>query len=177
MSTKKEFKYFTIFNHEAEEEYLSKMHQKGWKLVKVNGFCVYHFEKCEPDNVVYQLDYNKDNIKNTEEYIQMFKDCGWEYILDYAGYSYFRKPASEMNGDEKIFCDENSKLEMLERVFKKRLLPLLIIFCTIVVPQLIVNIINNEFIMATIYIVILAVYIFVFVKSGLKYYNFKKKMK
>ena len=107
----------------------------------------------------------------------MFKDCGWEYILDYVGYSYFRKPASEMNGDEKIFCDENSKLEMLERVFKKRLLPLLIIFCTIVVPQLIVNIINNEFIMATIYIVILAVYIFVFVKSGLKYYNFKKKMK
>ena len=67
MKTKKQFKYFSIFNHEKEQEYLSEMHRKGWKFVEVTGFCVYHFEECEPEEVVYQLDYNQEGIKNKDE--------------------------------------------------------------------------------------------------------------
>ena len=110
METKKEFRIFTIMEYDQEQEYLRQKHKEGWKLTKVGGFCVYHFEKCQPEDVVYQLDYNQEGIKQKAEYVQMFADCGWEYLQDYVGYSYFRKPAKEMNGDEEIFCDDQSRL-------------------------------------------------------------------
>ena len=59
MEMKKEWKYFTIFNHEKEEEYLRDQHRAGWKFVKVTGIGFYYFEKSHPEDVVYQLDYNK----------------------------------------------------------------------------------------------------------------------
>ena len=112
MDKKKERKFFTIMEFEKEQEYLQKMHKEGWKLVKVTGLGLYHFEKCEPENVIYQLDYNEDGIKHKDEYIQMFKDCGWDHIINYLGFSYFRKLVSNLNESEEIFCDHNSKFEM-----------------------------------------------------------------
>lgn len=44
----------------------------------------------------------------------MFRDCGWEYVQDYMGYSYFRKPAPASERDAEIFCDDASRLEMME---------------------------------------------------------------
>ena len=128
METKKAFKFFSIFEFEKEQNYLRKMHASGWKFVKLSGFCIYHFEKCVPEDMIYQLDYNQDGIAHKEEYIQMFNDCGWEYLQDYVGYSYFRKSASETAGTEEIFCDEDSRSQMLERIFKGRIIPLLILF-------------------------------------------------
>ena len=58
----------------------------------------------------------------------MFHDCGWKYIQDYAGYSYFCKPVSEMNGEEEIFCDNASRLDMMKRVFQGRVIPLIFFF-------------------------------------------------
>lgn len=139
METKKVFKYFTIFEYEKEQEYLRKMHLSGWKFVKVSGFCIYHFEKCVPQDVVYQLDYNKEGIAHKEEYIQLFIDCGWEYLQDYVGYSYFRKAASDMSGKEEIFCDEQSRRQMLERVYKGRVLPLILPVMCILLPGFIVS--------------------------------------
>ena len=86
MTTKRESKCFTIFNHEKEEEYLRNQHKAGWKFVKATGFGRYHFEKCQPEDVIYQLDYNQEGLKNKAEYVQMFADCGWEYIQDYVDY-------------------------------------------------------------------------------------------
>ena len=92
MRTKKEFRWFNIFQYENEQEYLRTMHRAGWKFIKVTGLGTYHFEECTPEDVVYQLDYNQEGLAHKTEYVQMFSDCGWEYIQDYAGYSYFRKP-------------------------------------------------------------------------------------
>ena len=135
MRTKKEIKFFTIVQYEQEGEYLRNMHKSGWKFVKMTGIGMYHFVECEPEDVVYQLDYNQEGLKNKEEYVQMFADCGWEYLQDAFGYSYFRKPAAEMDGEETIFCDEESRLEMMNRVFRGRLIPLIVIFCCCLLPQ------------------------------------------
>ena len=43
METKKEWKYFSIFHHEKEEEYLRDQHKAGWKFVRVTGFGVLSF--------------------------------------------------------------------------------------------------------------------------------------
>lgn len=134
-TTKTEYRYFAIPEWEKEERYLQERHRSGWRFTKATGLGRYHFEKCEPQDVVYQLDYNQEGIAHKEEYVQMFRDCGWEYLQDFYGYSYFRKPVSEMNGEEKIFCDEESRIEMMKRVFRGRIIPLLLILFLVIIPQ------------------------------------------
>ena len=174
METKKEFKYVTIFQYEQEQEYLSRRHQEGWKFVKITGLGIYHFERCQPEKVIYQLDYNQEGLANKEEYVRMFADCGWEYLMTFAGYSYFRKPAAEMNGEEEIFCDDQSKLEMMERVLKGRMTPVLVLFCTVLLPQCVMNFtIYHNYVLAVMYALILAVYVIVFIACGKKYRQLK----
>ena len=170
---KKQFKYFTIFEYEKEEEYLREMHKDGWKFLKVTGFGKYHFEKCTPEDVIYQLDYNQEGIKNKDEYLQMFSDCGWEHLQEYAGYSYFRKPASEMQDDEGIFCDEESKLRMMERVLRGRMTPLVIIFFCFLLPQLCMNTASGNYGLAAFMGGIMAVYLAVFLISARGYFKMK----
>ena len=143
-NTKTEFKFFSVPEWKKEERYLRKQHKIGWEFVKVNGLCVYHFQKCEPKDMVYQLDYNPDSTLQKDEYIQMFQDCGWEYLQNYVGYSYFRKPASDMNEtEEEIFCDDASRLDMMKRVFRGRMIPLLVVFFLIIIPQIIQQSLNR----------------------------------
>lgn len=173
---RKRFKYFSIFEYEKEEQYLREMYKSGWRFLKVTGLGVYHFEKCIPADVIYQLDYNQDSKEHKDEYLQMFSDCGWEYLQNYAGYSYFRKPAAEMNGDEEIFCDNESKLQMMERVLKGRMFPLLIIFFCCLVPQFVINTFStHNYVAAGIMAGILLLYIAVFTYAVANYLKMKNK--
>ena len=177
MKTKKEFKYFTIFQYDDEQNYLSDMHRHGWKLVKITGIGMYHFEECEPEEVVYQLDYNQEGRAHKEEYVAMFADCGWEYMFDFAQYSYFKKAKSEMVGDEEIFCDEQSKYDMMNRVYKGRLIPLLVLFCSLILPQFVLNIfVYHSYAIAVMYGGILALYIAVFLNCWKKREEHRKKI-
>ena len=178
MKTKKEFRYFSIFNHEKEQAYLQEQHRHGWKFWKVTGLGMYHFVECDPEEVVYQLDYNPEGSAHKEEYQKMFADCGWEYILDYAGYSYFRKEVSEDGMAEEIFCDEDSRLQMMERVLKGRMLPLLVLFFCCLLPQFINSLlIYHSYFLAAFLGGILALYVGVFAGCAKKYMDMKKKKK
>ena len=116
------FKFFTIPQYRQEEKFLSEMHENGWRFAHVSFPGFYHFEKCEPKQVSYRLDYNQEGIRNKREYVQMFSDCGWEYIEDFVGYSYFRKEEQLGEEREENFCDDESRLEMMKRVFKGRII-------------------------------------------------------
>ena len=98
---KKEVRWFSIMDYEKEADYLSKRHQEGWEFQHVTFPGIYTFKKCEPEKVVYQLDYNQEGMKNQNEYVQMFEDCGWEYLMDFNGYCYFRKPMAMMQQKKK----------------------------------------------------------------------------
>ena len=174
---KKEFRYFSIFNHEDEQEYLQRQHHLGYRFVKVTGLGIYHFEECDPEEVIYQLDYNQEGSAHKDEYIQMFEDCGWEYIQEFAGYSYFRKALSDMDENEAIFCDDASRLEMLERVYKGRMLPMFVIFSACLVPQFVINTVNGRYVLATILGSISTVYLVLFAYCAYHYYNKKNKDK
>lgn len=178
MEQKKQFKWFTIYEYEREQDYLREMHKSGWRFVKVKGFGMYYFEKCEPRDVVYQLDYNQEGLAHKEEYLQMFRDCSWEYIQDYAGYSYFRKEVSADGVAEEIFCDEDSKLQMMDRVLKGRMLPLLVMFCCFLLPQFLYNLlITRNYVVAALMGGILGLYVAVFIICAKKYMDYKNKKK
>lgn len=181
-NTKTELKFFSVPEWKKEEQYLREQHQKGWAFTKVTGLGVYHFQKCEPQDVVYQLDYNPDSTAQKDEYLQMFRDCGWEYLQNYVGYSYFRKPASEMDGtEEEIFCDDASRLDMMNRVFKGRMIPLLVVFFLIIVPQLIMQGMTHTMMSRVLFItycVLFALYLLIFFSFAvpyLKYYRSARK--
>ena len=173
METKKVFKFFSIFEYEKEQDFLREMHRSGWKFVKISGFCVYHFEKCDPADVIYQLDYNQDGIAHRGEYVKLFCDCGWEYLQDYVGYSYFRKPVSEAAGPEEIFCDDSSKLQMLERVYRGRILPLIVLLSCLFVPQLVISLVYRVHLLAFVFSGLIGACIVICVMFALQYQKVK----
>lgn len=173
-ATKTVFKWFDITMHEEEQEYLRAMHAQGWRLQRVR-WAFYTFEQCTPEDVIYQLDYHQE-IEDRGEYLQMFRDCGWEYIQDMMGYSYFRKPAREMQDEESIFCDDESRIAMWDRVFKGRVRVLLIMLCCVIIPQLVMQSHNHtaggEFLYGT-FIGLLLVYLVILIRFARKYQQAK----
>lgn len=125
MKTKKEFKLFFITDFEREEAYLSEMHRKGWKLVSIGGALTYHFEETTPADVVYKIDFKPNTEKDTENYHQLYRDYGWEYVTTFNNFYIFRKSGVE-DGDLEIFNDEASKQAMIKQIFRRRFL--LIVF-------------------------------------------------
>ena len=175
---KTKFGWFTIPEWEKEEKWLREQHKNGWKLIKATPPGFYKFEQCKPEDVIYQLDYNKDGREHLLEYVQMFEDCGWEYMFDFVGYSYFRKPVSAMQAEEEIFSDDSSKLEMLERVYKGRMVPLLIIFITIICPQLYIQFTTPYLaakIIFGIYCVLFFIYVTIFIQAAVFYNKLRRK--
>lgn len=174
---KTEFRFFTISEWKEEEKYLREQHKNGWEFVQVDFICLYHFKKCEPKDVVYQLDYNPESVTQKSEYVQMFRDCGWEYLQNYAGYSYFRKAASEMDGAEEIFCDDDSRLDMLKRVFKHRIISLLCIFFSIIIPQIFIQSYMNtptNHILLVIFCIMFCLYLALFCTFAVQYWKYFK---
>lgn len=171
-----EFRFFTVPQWRQEEEYLRRRHQEGWKLNRVTGIGCYHFTACTPEDVVYQLDYPLE--QRGDEYLQIFRDCGWEYVQTFWGYTYFRKPVSEMNGPEEIFGDEESRLAMMKRVAKRRLLPLVIIFFLIILPQIFLQSLfdrpENRVVLA-VYEILFVLYLALFAGCGYSFWKFWKR--
>ena len=134
MEKKIVYRIFTIADYEREALYFREMHAKGWKLRKVSYsillFVVkYTFEKCQPEQVSYQLDFYPMEKSERASYLQLFKDCGWEHITDFNSFSYFRKAHSEIESDAEfeIYNDAAGKLAMVNRILRLRLVPVLLL--------------------------------------------------
>ena len=113
--TKRVFGYFTIADWEREQNWLTEMSAQGWRFVKTNGF-FYTFERCEPEQVVYRLDYSGLRKGDRGDYYAMLRDYGWEYLQDINGFSYFRKPADGASeADLELFSDGASRIKMIKK--------------------------------------------------------------
>lgn len=129
-------RFFTIADYEEEEQWLRKQQQNGWRLASMTPPCFYVFEACEPQDVIYRLDFK--NNDQTGEYMQMVNDFGWEYCAKCMGWLYFRKPAgdSETDGEDELFSDNASRVEMVGHIIRTRFVPIMIIFLCCVLPNL-----------------------------------------
>ena len=135
MEKKIVYRIVTIADYEREAVFLREMHAQGWKLKEVSYSNLvvavkYTFEKYQPEQVAYQLDFYPMKKSERASYLQLFKDCGWEHITDFNGFSYFRKPYSEIESDAEfeIYNDTAGKLAMVKRILIMRMLPILLLF-------------------------------------------------
>lgn len=168
------FRWFTLSDYEQEEIFLREQHNRGYELVRfaLPGF--YYFKKCEPRDVVYRLDYPNNKGVAKGEYLRFFQDYGWEYLFDVNGWSYFRKDAAD-GEDVEIFSDNASRVALVEKVFKTRMLPILVIFLLCVVPQFSMSISNVRAGFFTIWAVLFLIYVYLIVHCGLGLFRLKQK--
>ncbi|GAG46554.1 unnamed protein product, partial [marine sediment metagenome] len=64
---------------------------------------------------VYRLDYRSYYKMEKEDYLQLFRDSGWEYVEEMAGWHYFRQQ-SRRDEDLEIFTDDESKIGKYQRL-------------------------------------------------------------
>lgn len=167
-------RFFTISDYEEEEIWLRDMHRQGLKLDHMVIPCFYFFSECEPEDVIYRLDFK--NNQETPEYLQIFRDYGWEDFERCAGWVYFRKPASQVSSetDGEIFSDGASKVEMVEHVVRLRILPLVCIFLCCVIPNLTRTFYGHDT-LSVFFGIMFVIYMYIFIHCGLKLRKLKKK--
>ena len=109
------FKWFWVWQDNAEEKWLEEMSRQGYHLTSVNLPCIYTFTKSEPVNYTYRLDYRRFSKNEKQDYLQIFHDAGWEYLGEISLWQYFRKEqkAGEVN---EIFSDNASKIAKYRRI-------------------------------------------------------------
>ncbi|RSK28830.1 DUF2812 domain-containing protein [Bacillus sp. HMF5848] len=136
MMLKKTFKIFWAWQDDQEEIWLQQMAQQGWGLRDYNvGF--YTFEKIEPTNYVYKLDFKQTRNNDMEEYLSIFSDAGWEHVAQFGGWHYFRTKAEGATTPE-IYSDRATKAQrykFIANIVMALLAILLVFFITHIVPM------------------------------------------
>ena len=124
MTEIKQFRLFWAWEDEKEENWLREMSQAGWHFSNVSLPGYYTFVQGEPKDYVYRLDYLADS-KDFANYLQIFRDAGWDYMGKMSNWQYFRKEA--VNGESPdIYSDNDSKVKKYQRI-----LTILVIFLPI----------------------------------------------
>jgi len=127
------FKFFGVWQDRQEEAWLREMGKQGWHLSSLFPL-VYTFTRGEPRDDVYRLDFIASG-KDSESYLRLFRDAGWEHLGSLTGWQYFRKPYEAGEAAE-IYTDAESKMQKYRRV-RMRL--------AAVMPVLIVTVANPAF--------------------------------
>lgn len=78
-----------------------------------------------------------------------------------------------MQQQESIFCDDASRLDMMRRVFKSRMIPLVVLFALVILPQTFLQASQRDgslhsFFFYT-YVVLFVFYLYIFVRFFLHY--------
>jgi hypothetical protein len=114
-TTLTKYKLFWPWQDEKEEAWLEDMSARGYHLSRVGLPYTYRFNKGEPRQYTYRMDYMYLDKKKTMEYLQVFQDAGWEYLGEMSNWRYWRKPVGAGETAE-IFTDNESKIKKYQRV-------------------------------------------------------------
>jgi len=129
MTTLTTFRWFWAWDDGKEEAWLGEMARQGWHLREIQLLNRYTFESGAPGEVAYRLDFMTDS-KDKQNYLQLFRDAGWEHVLEYGSWQYFRKTAQAGEAPE-IFTDNESKARKYQRI-----LALLVVFSVVLNPAI-----------------------------------------
>ena len=78
---------------------------------------------------------------------------------------------------EEIFCDDISRLDMMNRIFIGRVIPLIVILCGLIWQLYISATDHSERGWLPVFIVLVIIYIITFLQFAVKYFAFRKNVK
>ena len=119
--TLRKTRWFWPWQDQEQERWLREMSLAGWHLVSL-GFATYTFTRGEPLDYVYRLDCRAESKRAQEEYLQFFRDAGWEYLGKQGSWHCFRQLRGAGDLPE-IYTDAESKLQKYRRLFFSLLTP------------------------------------------------------
>ena len=102
IKTKKVFKLFYVWNLDKEEAWLRSMANEGWFFQKIDLLGIYTFLSGPCKDTIYKIDFNT-HIKDSNEYYELFRESGWEFISSYAGQKYFKYTKDAENYPERVY--------------------------------------------------------------------------
>lgn len=112
--TKVAWRLFWAWEDVKEEEWLRDIARQGWHLRRA-ALLRCTFDRGEPIDMVYKLDYNILAKRDLAEYLSLFRSAGWEHVGDIASWHYFRTPATA-GSDPDIFSDVESRVGKYRRL-------------------------------------------------------------
>ncbi|MBR0041306.1 MAG: DUF2812 domain-containing protein [Oscillospiraceae bacterium] len=173
-------KVFTIADFKEEEVWLRERSSEGLHFLRMIVPCFYIFEKGEPRDVIYRLDYTSH--AEDRDYQTMLSEFGWENCGRCAGWIYWRRSADELasEAEGELFSDDESRLNLVKNVLLTRMLPLLLIFFCCVLPNL-VRAIDGELFGASGFFlwffgIMFVLYVYLFIHCGGKLLRMKKEL-
>ena len=110
MINKKQFRMFTIFDLDKEEEYLHEMHLKGWRY-RTSRFGFFYFDQCQPDDVIYCI-YDSRFLKKYKHELQDFRDRGWE-LIGAGSCSILRKSSSNLLPEDQVYIAKEIRWDVM----------------------------------------------------------------
>jgi hypothetical protein len=146
-------RWFWPWQDEKEEAWLEEMSAQGWHLISVGLPWTYKFSLGAARHYVYRLDYMYMNKQKQTDYLQIFRDAGWEYLGEMTNWRYWRKPV-EAGGAVEIYTDNASKIKKYQRVL------LFMAFFLLLLVMLAINLFNGGRSMSGLSSVIDAIYLF-----------------
>lgn len=171
---------FTIADFKEEEVWLREMAREGLHFLRMIVPCFYIFERGEPEDVIYRLDYT--NNSEGGDYARMLTEFGWENCGRCMGWIYWRRSADalESEAEGELFSDDQSRLDMVKNVIRTRMLPLLTIFFCCVLPNL-VKAIDGQFDGASGFFlwffgIMFALYLYLFIHCGSKLHRMRREL-
>lgn len=78
-------KYYRFFGGllQKQEEWLNKMAEQGYQLIRVDKM-MYEFEECNPDRAEYRVEYIGSKFQNdSQEYFQFLEDMGYRVFQEH----------------------------------------------------------------------------------------------
>ena len=173
-------RFWTIADFREEEDWLREMARGGLHLLRMVVPCFYIFEKGEPRDVIYRLDFTND--AESGDYARMLGEFGWENCGRCMGWIYWRRDADAIanEAEGELFSDDESRLDMVKKVVQRRMLPLLIIFLCCVLPQFVraldgKNLYANGFFL-WFFAVMTVLYVYLIVHCGGKLRRMQKEL-
>jgi hypothetical protein len=119
------FKIFLPWQDEDEEKWLEEMSGSGWQLESTSPY-LYSFTQAYPERVIYRLDYKQTLDKDYQEYLNIFKDAGWELAALMSNWHYFRiQPQNQVVPE--IYNSDRAKAQKYRRLLFG-LMPFFILF-------------------------------------------------
>lgn len=126
------FKYKLYYDKEAEQDWINKMANLGWRL---DSFFLgrYTFSPCEPGTYSYQIDLLDSCFHERSEYNEFMNDAGVKVVCQWYKWTYLEKRTSDGSCFE-LYTDVDSKIEHYSKIKK--------LFVTLLVIELIVAILE-----------------------------------
>ncbi len=103
---------------DKEEQWLNDMSKKGWSFWHTNGV-VYRFKKCEPEEFIYQIDFDEKKHEGGEDYVVFRSSCGDIFVHQWKSKIYWKRRSED--GQFEAENNVAAKLRLTNKAFNHHL--------------------------------------------------------